>query len=478
MNQNDPKKLFSEGLKFYKSNEYEYAVRKFNQVLKLNPKNINTMVILSQIYRKKKDFKKYEFFLKKIIKEDKSNFQALNNLATHFKNIGLRSKAETYYKESLVYNKNYANAYFNLALLYEENGSLVYAEKLYLKALETGEYKPSIIYNLLRLNQDYLDKVDLKKIKNITNNQKFSLEERGYAYFILSISARKNKNIDQELELLNFGHEFIFKSDPIYHSLSEYWINTAPNKFSNSIKFKNVNSKLKDFEKINPIFVMGLPRSGTTLVETLLASNKERVINCGEISIIPRLIESLETDNLHTLKENILREYNKVLKTYKNNSQTFIDKTLENIFFVDIISKIFPKSKIIICEREYFHSFVAIFQQCLHGLPWTHKKSSIMKYIQNFDCLIKKLKKNKKQNILFVHLKDLTINPEENSRKILNFCNLDWGENVLKFYERKDLTITTASNIQIRKKIFKYNSEKFKPYEKHLKEYFDKINKL
>ena len=56
MNQNDPKKLFSEGLKFYKSNEYEYAVRKFNQVLKLNPKNINTMVILSQIYRKKKDF--------------------------------------------------------------------------------------------------------------------------------------------------------------------------------------------------------------------------------------------------------------------------------------------------------------------------------------------------------------------------------------------------------------------------------------
>ena len=79
-------------------------------------------------------------------------------------------------------------------------------------------------------------------------------------------------------------------------------------------------------------------------------------------------------------------------------STLFVDKTLENIFFIDIIKEIFPLSKIIVCERDYFDSFVAIFQQCLQGLSWAHKKSSISQYIQNFDNFVKKIKKQKIKN--------------------------------------------------------------------------------
>ena len=73
------------------------------------------------------------------------------------------------------------------------------------------------------------------------------------------------------------------------------------------------------------------------------------------------------------------------------------------------------------------------------------------------------------KNILNVELKKLTEFPEDTSKEIMSFCKLNWTEKVLKYYERKDLICTTASNIQIREKIFKYDNKRFLPY----KEYFD-----
>ena len=77
------------------------------------------------------------------------------------------------------------------------------------------------------------------------------------------------------------------------------------------------------------------------------------------------------------------------------------------------------------------------------------------------------LEKNYSKNILNVELKKLTEFPEDISKEIMSFCKLDWSEKVLKYYKRKDLICTTASNIQIREKIFKYDSAKFLPYKEH-----------
>ena len=132
----------------------------------------------------------------------------------------------------------------------------------------------------------------------------------------------------------------------------------------------------------------------------------------------------------------------------------------------------------IVCKRDYFHNFVAIFQQCLAGLPWTHNKDSVLKYIINFNLILRKIRKIRCNNILCVNLSELTNDPVFSSKKIFKFCNLEWDRSVLKFYERDDLVIKTASNIQIRKEIFKYDSSKFKEYEKPFRKYFNKINTL
>ena len=230
---------------------------------------------------------------------------------------------------------------------------------------------------------------------------------------------------------------------------------------------------------------MGLPRSGTTLVESLISSNKKKIDNYGETFIIPNIIKKILENNsdellldISLIRSKVCKEYLKISYNREMKSTLFVDKTLENIFFIDIIKEIFPLSKIIVCERDYFDSFVAIFQQCLQGLSWAHKKSSILQYIQNFDNFVKKIKKQKIKNIHFVDLIELTENPILISKKIFEFCDLEWDESVLKFYERNDLVIKTASNVQLRKKISKYEKNRFKKYQNPLKEYFHKINSL
>ena len=485
MNNIDIKKMFAEGLKLFQSKSYEQAFEIFKKILVLSPNNINTLVILSQLCKKKNDSDNYEFYLKKIIEIDKKNYKALNNLATFYKDNGLNNKAEKLYLDSLKINSKYDKSLFNLGLLYEEKGFLEKAENLYLKALEKEKNIPSIIYKLIRINPDYFNKVDLTAIKNISNNANSDIEEKAYSYFILAIDERNKNNIENEIKYLSIGHELIFNSNPLYLNEKKYWINEIPKKFSNKIKFINIEKNIEEKNNFYPIFVMGLPRSGTTLVESLISSNKKKIDNYGETFIIPNVIKKILENNsdellldISLIKSKVCEKYLKISNNKKMKSSLFVDKTLENIFFIDIIKKIFPFSKIIVCERDYFDNFVAIFQQCLQGLSWAHKKSSILKYIQNFDNFVKKIKTQNINNIYFVDLIELTENPELSSKKILDFCNLDWDESVLKFYERNDLVIKTASNVQLRKKITKYDKNRFKEYQNPLKEYFDKINSL
>ena len=132
----------------------------------------------------------------------------------------------------------------------------------------------------------------------------------------------------------------------------------------------------------------------------------------------------------------------------------FIDRTMTNFFFSEILLEIFPNAKIINCKRDTFHNLVAIYQQCLNNLPWSHNVKDIKKYISIYNSKLKKLEKNYNKNILNVELKKLTEFPEDTSKEIMSFCKLNWSEKVLKYYERKDLNMYYSKQYTNKKKNF------------------------
>ncbi len=470
--------LYSKGLKQFRKNQLDNSL---DFLLCIKRKNLNTFKLISQIHIKKNDYKNAKLFLSKILNLDKANLFALNSLGELNRSEKNYEEAEKFYIKSISCDENFAPAYFNLASLYEDKGELELARKHYHKVIKIDNKNYAAYFNLQRLDKNFINDEIIKKIANeLKNSQNLKNKNTAYGHFILANYYRKKKEISLEIKELSKGHEIFFNSDRINKDAVNYWLETVPKMTNKSFLFSDNNNNKIELTDIEPIFIFGIPRSGTTLVETIITSGKEKICNAGENFILQKTLQKsqlkkkiLESEDSITLDISFLRK--EIIESYKkqlsiqSNKFKFIDRTMTNFFFAEILLEIFPQAKIINCKRDSFHNLVAIYQQCLNNLPWSHKVEDIKKYISIYNYKLNNLEKNYSKNILNVELKRLTEFPKDISKEIMSFCKLNWSEKVLKYYERKDLICTTASNIQIREKIFKYESAKFLPY----KEYFD-----
>ena len=267
------------------------------------------------------------------------------------------------------------------------------------------------------------------------------------------------------------------------HTLN-YWQNIIPLKYD-KFNFVNENNKsvLTDYK---PIFIIGLPRSGSTVVEAILSSGATKIKTLGESSIINGTVVTthnefknnentkIDLDILNNKISQIMNDRNLL----NEENQIFIDKSLENFFYIDIILKIYPNAKFINSFRNIEDNIFAIFQQSLEKLSWTQSLDDILKYIDTYLKVIEFYKKKYPKKIFSLDLSKLTIKPEEISKQLYDFCNLKWNHSVLDFYNRKDLLISTASNVQVRNRIKKYDYDRYKPYKYLLKNFVNKYSWL
>ena len=434
--------------------------------------------------REAKSAKKY---LEKCLKINKTNHIVLNNLANIFVKEGNIIKAEKFYLESLENKDDYLVATINIAIFYQDTGRLDEAKKFYLKAIDLSPKKISIYFNLSRIDKNFISEKKIKYLEDLMKNEKIESIDMAYGFFLLAEYERKNFFFVKEIDYLKKGHQKIFHEKLSKNNQTlNYWQNTIPAKY-NKFSFINDN-KENELTKFNPIFIIGLPRSGSTMVEAILSSGDTKVENLGETSIFNGAVVS--THNELKEKENTKIDLdlinNKVLKLMRDRNflstknKIFTEKSLENFFYIDIILKLFPKAKFINTFRNIEDNIFAIFQQALTKLSWTHSIENILKYIDNYLNIMDYFVKKYPSKIFSLDLEELTNKPEETSKKIYSFINLKWNERVLDFHKRKDLIISTASNIQIRRNIQKYDHEKYKPYKKILKKFLHKypwINK-
>ena len=128
-----------------------------------------------------------------------------------------------------------------------------------------------------------------------------------------------------------------------------------------------------------------------------------------------------------------------------------------------MILKIFPNAKFIHTFRNKSDAAIAIYQSMLIYLPWAHSIKNILDYILNYEKIISHFNAKYSKKILNLNFEDFTSNPETSSKKVFDFCDLEWNENALNFYN-KNISSKSSSFLQIRKKIQKYDNEKYKSY--------------
>jgi len=456
-----------------------------------NSEKVSKLIKESSGFKQTSDLIKAENSLKEALKIEPNNFIVLNNLGNIYSAKNDLLKAKIFFSRAISIKKNYSNAIFNLALTNEEMGNKDVAIKLYKNAIKFDPNNLGFYYNLSRIDESTFSTVNIDHIKKVLGNKDCSNFNKSSGFFILAQDQRRKKNLKEEFQHLMQAHKFFYNSNEKFNNqISFFWIRLMPK------IIKRFNFTIEEVipKKIRPIFIVGLPRSGSTLIESILCSGKKKIPNGGETAIINRTI--MNNNNKFFYDKNFLQDYEKLQinkKSFlkkttdqykllnligKNKDNIFTDKSLENFFYIELIVKLFPDSKIVICKRNIFQIIISIYQNFLPKIAWSHSIDNILEYIDNYLKIIDNFEIKYPNRIHVVELEKLTEDPINLSKDLFNFCNLEWDKKCLEFYKRDDLISRTASNVQVRNKISNADAKKNIHYKEFFLSYADKYSWL
>jgi len=398
-----------------------------------------------------------------------------------YRNINNFENAISSYENAIAIKRDHVNAHHNLALVLKDVGKFESAIQAHEKAIKYEPENLAHYFYLSDLKKNILDvnfKNKIEKIISKKNPQKINI---AYGNFLLAKYEQKIKNYEKELSYLVEGHKFFFDSKKTKFELLVQYTFRDMLQISEEAKVEGLI--YNESKKIKPIFIIGVPRCGSTLVEKIIGSGEKFIAMGEETSILEEFVtakilkkQSLNLGNAENIRDEISDIYLKkglVLEKYDN---TFTDKSLNNFFYLKLIKEIFPNAKIINCKRDVLSSIMSIFQNNLTEIAWAHDLNNIFKYIDNYLQAIETYNLQDPNFIYGLQYEKLINNPEEESKKLMEFCGLPWSKKCLEFYKREDIFSKTTSNIQIRQPIYKHTLEKYLPYKKFLTQYGEKYS--
>ena len=222
-----------------------------------------------------------------------------------------------------------------------------------------------------------------------------------------------------------------------------------------------------------------MPRSGTTLVEQIISSHS-KVSGLGELPFVLQFGSKIATGSVEYNSETVLKFRNNYLEKIKNfvdNSLIITDKMPQNFLYIGLIMASFPEAKILNIKRNPAAVCWANYKQWFKSkdLSYSYSINDTIQYYSLYEDLMNFWKKLFNNKIYDVNYESLTINHEDEIKKLIKYLDLNWEEECLS-PEKNKRAVTTASNKQIRDKIFKGSSERWKNYKPFLDGALDSLD--
>jgi len=424
------------------------------------------------------DFIGAEKLLQKGLKTEKDKFMIFYFLGlVHFELRNL-DKSIQFFEKSLNLRPNNISVFIKLAVLYQTMGDTELSKKNYLKSIELDSNQIRSYYGLYQLKPKFLKDEYYDKIRSISLNAKENSTELAISKFLLSKFEVNNENLKEELTLLGDAHKIIFNANLQYNRESDFYYKKIMQKFHNKIDYLNLDN-LTEQKYTKPIFIIGLPRTGSTLIESIISTDNNNYLSFGESSFFHMgILEQIKKKNLFNnenyfnvnnieldlreLKDYLYKRYSQFSSS--ENEKEIIDKSLDNFFNIETILKVFPDAKIINSTRNINDNIIAIYEKLLAKLSWAHTIKDILEYIDIYLRIMDYYKKKYPQNIITISLESLNNDKYIETKKIFEFCDLNWNEEIFEFHKRDNLYIKTSSNVQLRTGIQSYDYNKYKRY--------------
>lgn len=386
-------------------------------------------------------------------------------LADAFDQAGQTDDARRTYIEALNYGMRQADICVFLATLEMTRGNAESARDWVAKALE---YSPGsgharqVQGRLLKKGQDVSAELEATR-SFLPGNDGRSATDRSALYSGYALMNQAAGDHDAAFEafcqsaaLVNRDAEHDVKRDMV--------VREQANVFSKWIK-ENPGELGSDSKK--PVFVTGMPRSGTTLIEQILAAHSQ-VSGAGELELVQYLVNSLNPLGKQRNSE-CANAYLEADALRLSKAARVVDKSLSTWEHVGPVLAMFPNARIIDCQRHpmdvCWSAFTELFSE--NALIYTYDFTRLANAYKRHEALMQFWLNETPDNVTRVRYEDVIANPEEQSRRLVSFIGLDWEDACLDFMNARS-EVRTASMLQVRQPIYSSSVGKWKRYEKHL----------
>ena len=433
---------------------------------------------------------------------------AYNNLGNTLQELEKLNEAVASYKQSISLKPDFAEAHYNLGITLKELGKLEdslasctqaialkpnYAEahnNLGNTLKELGRLEESeVSYNqAIALKPDYAE-----VHRMLTSMKKFDSQDEQYSKML---EVYLDKNISEEqLCHINFGlakaHEDLGNFEQAYTHYDEgnmlrkkllnYDINQDVELFRKikSACYQIVQKSLEP-EKLSknlmPIFIVGMPRSGTTLVEQIISSHSQ-VTGAGELNFAKQFGSDIATGITEANNETLLNfrhNYLNKLRNVSNGNLIVTDKMPQNFHYIGLLAAVFPEAKIVHVKRNPAAVCWANYKQYFESknIGYCYAIDDVISYHKLYENLMVFWSNTLSKKIYNLDYEQLTVNQESETRQLIEYLGVDWDENCLS-PQNNTRRVSTASNVQIRQKVYQDSSEQWKKYQPFLNGAFD-----
>jgi len=459
-------------------NEKSEAISNFKKALTINPDNFNSLNLLGMAYIEANYISHALHFLERALKIKPDNIVCRSNLAKALLLFGESEKAYKTLEVALHIEPDSLLLNMQLAEIYVSVGKTKEALSIFKKCIDLDNTSGDAYYCYVKAKTITSDDNDIVRSMEQSENTQITHQQRARICFALAKAYDDLGNYDKAFDAA-------IKGNALLNTNLDMNTNISKSKAIRSVFNKSfiASNQVTIDKTIAPIFVVGMPRSGSTLIDQILSTHHD-VTSLGESSLITELISVIKsrknTKSVSNFPECTLdldngdilscREYVRVFLENRNiHSKYFVDKNLFNFETLGLITILFPNAKILNINRNPLDTGLSNFMTCFtyNNMAWSNQLESIGAFYNYYHGLMNFWNDVIPDNILNVNYEDITNNTEITLHSVFDFINIEWDSGVLDFYQNAR-NVHTASVWQVRKPIYKKSVERWVLYAKHL----------
>lgn len=432
--------------------KFKEALKSAQILLKLDPNLTESYMVLASVYGISDMHEEAVSTYKKVIQMDANKPGAMCSMAHHLKTLGRQEEAVAAYRQAIFTKSDHTESYWSLA------------------NLKTFSFMDKEIEAMEKL----LSSADLPDIGKV------------HLHNALGLEYESRKNYDKAFENMSACNALRRKSESYDPVEFETTVDTLIEIMSGEV----INASKAEEKLVTPIFVVGLPRSGSTLIEQIIASHSlvEGTHELHELTmamqstrdrfnITKRFPEALSFFNDEQW-ELLGNEYLSNTEKYRTDKLFFIDKNPNNFTYIGAIKKAIPNAKIINARRHPLDSCYGSFKQLFaSGQPFSYDLVELGEYYMEYQRIMEYWHKVCPNFILDVNYEEVVADLDTQVKRILDFCGLPFEEGCLRFHET-ERAVKTASSEQVRKPIYSSSVNLWRNYEHKLGDLIETLEPL